>query len=59
MVISNTIGYIREGYGGYATIDVGVFGWGCLLVCIIVTIILTAMKGKEGYADLSKHKEGR
>jgi len=59
MVISNTIGYIREGYGGYATIDVGVFGWGCLLVCIIVTIILTAMKGKEGYADLSRHKEGR
>ncbi len=57
MVISNTIGYIRNGYGNYATIDVVVFGWGSLLVGIIATIILTSMKGKDGYADLSKHKE--
>ncbi len=57
MVISNTIGYMMNGYGGYASIDVAVFGWGTMLVCVIVTIILTFMKGKEGYADLSKHKE--
>lgn len=57
MVISNTIGYIKNGYGGYASIDVAVFGWGAILVSIVVAIILTAMKGKEGYADLSKHKE--
>lgn len=57
MVISNTIGYIKNGYGGYASIDITVFGWGCILISIVVAIILTAMKGKEGYADLSKHKE--
>ncbi|MDD3167964.1 MAG: sodium-dependent transporter [Eubacteriales bacterium] len=57
MVISNTIGYMKNGYGGYASTDIMVFGWGTMLVCVIVTIILTAMKGKEGYTDLSKHKE--
>ncbi len=57
MVISNTIGYVKNGYGGYAGIDVAVFGWGAILLCIVVAVILTTMKGKEGYADLSKHKE--
>ncbi len=56
MVISNAIGYIKNGYGGYATMDIVVFGWGALLAAIIMTVILTSMKGKEGYADLSKHK---
>lgn len=57
MVISNTIGFIKNGYGGYATADVAVFGWGAVLVWVAMTIILTTMKGKEGYADISKHKE--
>ncbi len=57
MIISNTINYIRTGYEGYATGDLLVFGWGSVLVCIVVSIVLTALKGKEGYADLSRHKE--
>ncbi|HYE67869.1 MAG TPA: sodium-dependent transporter [Anaerovoracaceae bacterium] len=57
MVISNTLGYVKNGYGGYASIDVAVFGWGSILICIVVAIILTAMKGKEGYTDLSKHNK--
>ncbi|NLP30599.1 MAG: sodium-dependent transporter [Clostridiales bacterium] len=57
MVISNAISYVREGYGGYASIDVTVFGWGSLLLGIIVMAILSNMKGKEGYSDLSKIKE--
>lgn len=57
MVISNTISFIKDGYGGYASSDIAVFGWGALLFGVVVAIILTAMKGKEGYADLSKHKE--
>lgn len=57
MVLSNAINYIKEGYGGYATIDIMTFGWGSLLLCVVVAIILNAMKGKEGYAYLSKHEE--
>lgn len=57
MIISNTINYIRTGYEGYATGDLIVFGWGSVLACIIVSIVLTVLKGKEGYADLSRHKE--
>lgn len=57
MIISNTITYITEGYGGYSSADVTVYGWGAILICIVVSIILTVMKGKEGYSDLTKHKE--
>lgn len=57
MVISNTISYLKDGYGGYASADVLVFGWGTVLVFIVGAIVLTSMKGKEGYADLAKHKE--
>lgn len=57
MVISNAINYIKEGYGGYPGIEVTAFGWGSILVCVIVAIVLTTLKGKEGYADLAKHKE--
>ena len=59
MVISNTIGYVKNGYGGYGSPDIAVFGWGTMLVCVIVAIVMTAIKGKEGYADLSKQKEGK
>ena len=58
MTISNIINFIKDGYGGYSSTDVGIFGWGSVLVCIVVAIVLTAMKGKEGYTDLTKHKEG-
>ena len=54
MVIMNTKDFIVNGYGGYAASDVAVFGWGMLLLIVLATIILTAMKGKEGYADLQK-----
>ena len=57
MVISNTISYLKDGYGGYASTDVLVFGWGTVLVFIVGAIVLSAMKGKEGYADLANHKE--
>jgi NSS family neurotransmitter:Na+ symporter len=59
MVISNTITYITEGYGGYSSNEILVYGWGALLICVIGTIILTAMRGKEGYADLTKYKEDK
>jgi len=54
MVIKNTIDFATKGYGGYSSGDVMIFGWGALVLCIIVTIVLTSMKGKEGFANLSK-----
>lgn len=57
MFISNTIEYITKGYGGYSGTEIAVYGWGAILICIVASIVLTAMKGKEGYAVLPKHKE--
>ncbi|NLY70402.1 MAG: sodium-dependent transporter [Clostridiales bacterium] len=57
MVISNTITFIREGYGGYSSTDVTIFGWGSLIVALVIMAILKNMKGKEGYSDLSNIKE--
>ena len=54
MVILNTKDFIVNGYGGYAQSDINVFGWGMLAICVAAVIVLTSMKGKEGYADISK-----
>lgn len=59
MVISNAFTYITEGYGGYSNLDITVYGWGTILICIVVSIILTVIKGKEGYGDITKHKEDK
>ena len=54
MLVLNTKSFIVDGYGGYASTDVAVFGWGCIALVIVATIILTAAKGKDGYRDLDK-----
>ncbi|MGL4485283.1 MAG: sodium-dependent transporter [Anaerovoracaceae bacterium] len=50
-------GYFTEGYGGYDSSVLLVFGLGAILLVIIGAIILTAMKGKDGYRDLSKEAD--
>lgn len=52
MTFLNTRGYVLNGYGGYAQIDINIFGWGSLVIVLIGTVILTAMKGDEGYTRL-------
>ncbi len=61
MTILNTITFITEGYGGYSSLDIGIYGWGTIAIIVIVAVILTGMKGKDGYRDLSKiaAKEGK
>jgi len=54
MLFLNTKDFINNGYGGYATADVNVFGWGCILLVVIAADFLTTLQGKEGYADLEK-----
>lgn len=54
MLFLNTKNFIVNGYGEYASTDVNIFGWGCILFVVIVTDILNTMKGKPGYADLDK-----
>lgn len=54
MLFLNTKDFIVNGYGGYASADVNVFGWGCILLVVIAADFLTTMKGKDGYADLDK-----
>lgn len=49
MVILNVKDTIINGYGGYMTMDIGIFGWAMLALCIIATIVLTCVKGKDGY----------
>lgn len=54
MLIINTKDFIVDGYGGYAQMDVNVFGWGAIVFVVIFAIILTVKKGKDGYRDLEK-----
>ena len=50
----NTKDFVEHGYGNYASADVNIFGWGCILFVVIFADFLTTLKGKEGYADLDK-----
>ena len=61
MIVLNTIDYVCHGYGGFATKDVAIFGWGAILFVVIAGFIFTLMKGKDGYRDLDEiaHKEGQ
>lgn len=54
MVILNTKDYITKGYGEFAQIDINVFGWGTILLIAVCAIVLTFMKGREGYQSLDK-----
>lgn len=54
MLFLNTKDFVVNGYGGYASADVNVFGWGCILLVVVAADFLTTMNGKEGYADLDK-----
>lgn len=54
MLIMNTKDFIVDGYGGYAQMDVNVFGWGAIAFVVVFAIILTVKKGKDGYRDLEK-----
>jgi NSS family neurotransmitter:Na+ symporter len=54
MLFKNTLDFVTNGYGGYAQLDINVFGWGAIILVIIVADFLTTLKGKEGYADLEK-----
>lgn len=54
MIFLNTKDYLYNGYGGYASADVNVFGWGTILFVIVFADFLTTMKGKDGYRDLDK-----
>ena len=54
MIILNTVDFIQNGYGGYLARDIAVFGWGTVAFIIIAGIILTSLKGKDGYRDLDK-----
>ncbi len=54
MLAKNTLDFVNNGYGGYAQMDVNVFGWGAIILVIIAADFLTTLKGKDGYADLEK-----
>ena len=38
-------GFLKDGYGGYQRW----IGWVCIAFLIVVTVVLTAMKGKPGF----------
>ena len=52
MLILNTKTFITKGYGGYAQLDVNIYGWGSIAIIVIGAVVFTAMKGKDGYRDL-------
>jgi NSS family neurotransmitter:Na+ symporter len=49
MVILNLKDTIINGYGSYSPLDISVFGWGVIALCVVATIVLTVMRGRENY----------
>ena len=47
MLFLNTKDFVEHGYGNYASADVNIFGWGCILFVVIFADFLTTLKGKE------------
>ncbi|MST64447.1 sodium-dependent transporter [Schaalia hyovaginalis] len=43
MLFSAIVGYVQEGYGGYAQSFVNIFGWGCVAFALVVSAILTLL----------------
>jgi len=41
-------GLLKEPYGGYTTTQVGIYGWGVLVIILVAAAILTTMKWPEG-----------
>ena len=52
MTILNGYNIIHSGYGGYMSLDLNIFGWGMLALCAVGTVILTVVRGKEGYRNI-------
>lgn len=47
MLFSAIVGYVQEGYGGYAQSFVNIFGWGCVAFALVVSAILTLLPWKH------------
>lgn len=43
MLFSAIVGYVQEGYGGYAQSFVNIFGWGSVAFALVVSAILTLL----------------
>ncbi len=54
MIVLNTKDYIVQGYEGYTTAALGVFGWGSIGFVLVVALVLTLLKGKKGYDEMPK-----
>lgn len=52
MLIQGIIGYIKEPYGGYAQWYLAVFGWGSVILCLIISAVLTMAPWK---ANVDNH----
>ena len=56
-LIITIVGYFKDGYGGYPTNLLLIFGLGCILLVIVGAIVLTAMKGRKSYLEVPDEKE--
>lgn len=59
MTFLNFINIIKSGYGGYALLDINIFGWGTIIICIIATIVLTVSKGNKNYKEIPEEREAK
>jgi neurotransmitter:Na+ symporter, NSS family len=56
-LIITIVGYFKDGYGGYPTNLLLIFGLGSIIAVIVGAIVLTVVKGKKGYLDPADEKE--
>lgn len=60
MLVTAVIDLVQNPYGGgdYATWYLNVFGWGCLLFCVVTAAALTAAPWKKKHENTVEHTEG-
>lgn len=59
MLVSAILSYIEKAYGGYEFSYVNVFGWGCVALCVIASIVFTVLpwKAPHHHAPHPGHRE--
>lgn len=59
MTVLNIYKFATEGYGGYEMKAITTFGWGVMAIIVVGAIVLTALKGKDNFADEIPSEEER
>jgi NSS family neurotransmitter:Na+ symporter len=56
-LIISIVGYFKDGYGGYPTNLLLIFGLGSLVLVVVGAVVFTLIKGRKSYLEVPEEKE--